>query len=104
MKKLVKERKDLAVYIKLFPLTKIHKDSYRKAKAIQCKNSVELLELAFKHKPIADPTCETKVIDENIKLARKLGFTGTPTIVLDNGIVIRGYAPAKRIEELLDKK
>ena len=104
MKKLIKERKDVAVYIKLFPLTKIHKDSYRKSKAIQCKKSVELLELAFKKKPIADPTCNTDVIDQNIKLARKLGFTGTPTIVLDNGIVIRGYAPAKRIEELLDKQ
>ncbi|RMG69744.1 MAG: DsbC family protein, partial [Nitrospirae bacterium] len=66
------------MYIKLFPLTKIHKDAYRKSKAIQCKKSVELLELAFKHKPIADPSCDTDEIDKNIELAKKLGFTGTP--------------------------
>ncbi len=103
MKKILKKRDDIAFYIKLFPLTRIHKDAYRKAKAIQCRKSVELLELAFKRKPIADPTCETDVIDKNIKLAQKLGFTGTPTIVLDNGIVVRGFIKAENLLELLNK-
>ena len=104
MKKILDKRDDIAFYIILFPLTKIHKDAYRKSKAIQCKKSVELLELAFKKKPIADPTCDTDVIDKNIKLAKKLGFTGTPTIVLDNGIVVRGYIKAENLLELIEKK
>ncbi len=104
MKKILKKRDDIAFYIKLFPLTKIHKDAYRKSKAIQCKGSIELLEKAFQKKPIPDPTCETDVIDKNIKLAEKLGFTGTPTIVIDNGIVVRGFIKAENLLELIDKK
>lgn len=103
LKRIVQERRDIAIYIKLFPLTKIHKDAYRKALAIQCENSIELLERSFKKQPVPDPKCKTDVIDKNIALAKELGITGTPTIVLPDGRVIRGFIKAEQLLELLKK-
>jgi thiol:disulfide interchange protein DsbC len=103
MKKVLDKRKDIAFFIKLFPLN-IHKDSYRKAKSIQCKKSLSLLEDAFNNKEIPDPECDTDVIDKNIRLARSLDITGTPTIVLDDGRVLGGIIKAEQIIMLIKEK
>ncbi len=102
LKDVVEKRKDIAFYIKLFPL-KIHKDAYRKAKAIQCRNSIEMLEQAFQKKPIPDPDCKTDVIEENIRLAERLGITGTPTIIFPDGRVISGALRAEDIINYIDR-
>ena len=87
MKKVIEERKDIAFYIKMFPL-KIHPAAYEKAKAIVCEKSLTLLDEAFEKKPLPKPKCETSVIDENIKLAEKLGISGAPSLILPDGRVI----------------
>jgi len=94
MKKVIEERKDVAFYIKLFPL-KIHPGAYEKSKAIVCENSLTLLEDAFDKKPLPAPKCETPVIDENMKLAEKLGISGAPVLILPDGKIIQGYRDAK---------
>ncbi|RME63372.1 MAG: hypothetical protein D6778_09710, partial [Nitrospirae bacterium] len=63
----------------------------------------ELLERSFKKQPVPDPKCKTDVIDKNIALAKELGITGTPTIVLPDGRVIRGFIKAEQLLELLKK-
>ena len=93
MKKVIEKRKDIAFYIKMFPL-QMHPGAYEKAKAIACKKSLALLEDAFEKKQLPKPTCETQVIDENIKLAEKLGISGAPTLILPDGRVISGYREA----------
>ncbi|NOZ25009.1 MAG: DsbC family protein [Nitrospirae bacterium] len=103
LKKIVETRKDMAFFIKLFPL-KMHKDAYRKAVAIQCKKSMKLLEDAFAKKEIPDPECKTDIIDRNIELAEKLGITGTPAIVLQNGKVLSGAIKADQLIELIEEK
>ncbi len=103
MKKVVKERKDIAFYIKMFPL-KIHPGAYDKAKAIVCENSLALLDSAFEKKQLPAPKCKTSVIDENLKLAEKLGITGAPTLILPNGRVVTGYKDANALKGLIDKK
>ena len=72
--------------------------------SIQCNKSLQLLEDAFAKKEIPDPECKTDVIDRNIKLAEKLGITGTPTIVLENGKVLSGAIKAKQLIELIEDK
>jgi len=96
MKKVIAERKDIVFYVKMFPLP-MHKGAYDKAKAIVCEKSITLLEDAFAGKELPKPKCETKVIDENISLAQKLGITGTPGIILSDGRVIAGYMDAKAL-------
>lgn len=102
MKKVIEERKDIAFYIKMFPL-KIHPGAYEKAKAIVCEKNLTLLEDAFEKKQLPKPKCETSAVDENIKLAEKLGISGTPALILPDGRIIPGYKDAKTLIELLEK-
>ncbi len=100
MKKILEERKDIVFYIKLFPL-RIHPEAYEKSKAIVCENSLALLELAFDKKPLPKPKCETPIIDENIKLAEKLGISSLPVLILPDGRVIHGYRDSKTLINLI---
>jgi len=99
MKKVVAERKDIAFFIKMLPVTGVQ--AYEKSKTIVCEKSLKLLEDAFEKKPLPKPNCETTVLDENIKLAEKLGISGTPAIILPDGKVIPGYKDAKGIMEMI---
>ena len=103
MKKVIKERKDIAFYIILYPLP-MHKEAYGKSKAIICAKSVELLEAAFEKKTLPKPSCETKVIDDNMKLAEKLGISGTPAVIFSDGVIIPGAISAEEIIKKVDKK
>ena|ERR1700690_1464026 len=103
MKKVIEKRKDIAFYLKLYPLP-MHTDAARKSKAIICENSLAMLEDAFAKKTIPDPKCETKIIDDNIKLAAKLGITGTPAIIFPDGKLVPGAMDADKIIEAVDKK
>ena len=100
MKKVIEKRKDIAFYIKMFPL-QMHPEAYEKAKAIVCEKSLALLEDAFEKKQLPKPTCETQVIDENIKLAEKLGISGAPALILPDGRVISGYREADALISLV---
>jgi len=102
MKKVIEKRKDIVFFIKMYPLA-MHKGAYEKSKTIVCEKSLALLEDAFAKKPLPAPKCETSALDENIKLAEKLGIRGTPAIVLPNGLVIPGYKDADSIIALIDK-
>jgi thiol:disulfide interchange protein DsbC len=102
MKKVVEKRKDIAFFIKLYPLP-FHKGASEKAKTIVCEKSMALLEDAFAKKPLPEAKCNTTVIDDNIKLAEKLGIRGTPALILPNGIVVPGYKDADALINLIDK-
>jgi len=101
IKKVAGKRKDIAFYIKLFPL-QIHSDAYWKSKSIRCNNSLKLLEDNFEKKPIPRPDCDAKEIDENIKLAKDLGITGTPTIIMPDGSVNIGFIEADQLIQKVD--
>ncbi|MBA3071363.1 MAG: hypothetical protein FP829_04250, partial [Nitrospirae bacterium] len=96
------KRKDIAFYIKLFPLTKLHPDAYWKSKSIICEKSLKLLEDNFEKKTIPKPSCKTDVIDKNIKLAASLSISGTPTSVLPDGSVLTGSLQADKLIEFID--
>jgi thiol:disulfide interchange protein DsbC len=100
MKKTIDERKDIAFYIKMFPLQS-HPEAYQKSKSILCEKSLALLEDAFEKKPIPKPKCETSAIDEGIKLAQKLGINSVPTLILPDGRMIPGYKDAKTLINLI---
>ena len=100
---MIAERKDIAFYIILFPLP-MHKEAYDKSKAIICEKSLELLEAAFEKKPLPKPSCQTAVIDENIRLAEKLGISGTPAVIFPDGVNIPGAMEAKDIIKQIDRK
>jgi thiol:disulfide interchange protein DsbC len=100
MKKVIEKRKDIAFFIKMYPLP-MHKGAYEEAKAIVCEKSLALLEDAFAKKPLPAPKCDTKAVDDNIKLGEKLGVRGTPAIILPDGIVVPGYKDADSLIALI---
>ncbi len=87
----------------MFPLP-IHKTAAEKAKAIVCEKSLKLLDDAYEKKTLPKPKCKTSVIDDNIKLAKKLGISGTPALILPDGRVVSGYRDANALKALIDKK
>jgi thiol:disulfide interchange protein DsbC len=101
MEKVVKEKKDIAFYILLYPLS-FHKDAYWKSKSILCSRSLKMLEEAFAKKEVPKPECDTKEVDSNIKLAEALGITGTPTLVLPDGRVHTGMMPARQLIDFIN--
>ncbi len=96
MKQIVEERKDIAFYIKMFPL-RSHPGAYEKAKAIVCQKSVALLEDAYAGKALPKPACETTAVDESMKLGEKIGISSVPTIVLPDGKLMPGANDAKTL-------
>jgi thiol:disulfide interchange protein DsbC len=100
MKQVTNERKDIVFYIKLFPL-KNHPEAYQKSKSIVCEKSLALLEDAFEKKPIPKAKCETLAVEENIKLAEKLGITSVPSVVLPDGRIFPGYIDARSLIQLI---
>lgn len=103
VKKVLEKRKDVVFYLKLFPLQS-HKDAYWKSKTILCSNSIETLENAFNGKVLQKVECSSSEVDDNIKLADKIGITGTPTIVFSDGRIRSGMMPADQIISLIDGK
>jgi len=102
MKKVVEKNPDVAFYIKMFPLVKIHPKSYDKARAIVCEKSMELLEASFAGKDLPPPGCDTRIVDENIRLAGEIGVRSTPTLILPNGLVLPGFKKAEDILKLIE--
>ncbi|MBI3599923.1 MAG: DsbC family protein, partial [Nitrospinae bacterium] len=101
LKKLLETRQDIVFYIKLYPLD-IHPKAYEKSKTIQCSKSAKLLDDAFEGKGLPKPDCDTKEIDENIRLAKELGIGSTPTIILPDGRVINGYVDGQTLLKMLE--
>jgi len=102
MKKVVEKRKDVSFYIKLLPIIKIHPDAYWKSKSILCSKSLKLLEDNFEKKSIPKPECETKAIDETIKLTEDLGITGTPTLIMPDGSIQMGFLSSDELIKKVD--
>jgi thiol:disulfide interchange protein DsbC len=84
----------------MFPLRN-HPEAHEKSKSIVCEKSLSLLEDAFEKKPIPKPKCETSAVDENIKLAQKLGMNSVPFVILPDGRIMRGYKDAKTLTNLI---
>ncbi|MBI4949247.1 MAG: DsbC family protein [Deltaproteobacteria bacterium] len=101
IKKITATRKDIAFFIKMFPLA-IHPGAYEKSKSIVCSKSARLLDDAFTGKKLPKAECETKEIDNNIKLADELGIRGTPALIMPDGRLLPGYAPADALIGLID--
>lgn len=103
MKKVVAEDKNIAFYIKLYPL-KSHRNAYDKAVTIVCKKSIKLLEDSFENRQFEIKKCSSNFVDENIRLAEKFGITGTPAMIMPDGRMVVGYRDASTLKNLIYKK
>lgn len=104
MQQIVAKRKDIAFYIKLFPM-EFHKDAYWKSVSIICANSLQMLEDAFDKKEIKkNDECKTEEVKDSLKLGKSLGIDGTPAIILPDGRLRMGAMPEEDLIKLIDGK
>lgn len=102
----IKETNDLGITVRylFFPRSGPNTESYYKAESVWCaENRQQALTDAKSGKNLPRKTCDNP-IDEHMKLVRELGLQGTPAIVLEDGRIIPGYVPAKRLQAMLEGK
>jgi len=100
LKRVISERKDIVFFLKLIALP-MHPDAKWKAQAILCKKSLQMLEDNFAQRPIPKPDCESNDVNDNMKTSDGLDITGTPTLIMPDGLVIIGGRDAKTIIDLV---
>jgi thiol:disulfide interchange protein DsbC len=105
MKQAVAKRSDVAFILFMNPLP-MHKDSPKKAQAILCSKSIEMLDNAFSGKTVPEPAapCTTAALERSTALAKSFEFDGTPTLIRDDGIVLFGFLAEDKLLEWIDKK
>lgn len=107
MKKVVNARSDIAFYIKLFPLAKIHPYAYRKSKIINCAKTDEeaasLLEQAASWGTyLPEPSCDSEAVERNLALGNSLGLPGTPAVSFSKQDIAYGAYRAEALIAVVD--
>lgn len=88
----------------LFPRAGVNSKSYNKAVTVWCsEDRLQAMTDAKAGKRLEDKKCDNPV-DEHMALVEKLGISGTPYTVLENGSLIPGYVPAARLSAVLDSE
>lgn len=81
----------------LFPRAGKGSDTYNRSVAVWCsKDRVQALGIAKSGGKLEMKTCDNPV-DVHLRLGHEVGVEGTPTIVMDDGRVLPGYAPAAEL-------
>lgn len=79
------------------------KEDFSKTVSMWCSDDRNAsLDIAKAGGDIESKTCDNP-ISEHLSLARALGVTGTPAIILENGEMLPGYVPVKKLVEALNK-
>lgn len=95
----LKRTEDVQAFLFLFPLSPA---SYEKAKAIWCSaDKLKALEEVYQGKDLKSPPCDSTTIDRNVEFGRRLLIDSTPTLILQSGKIVEGYAYPNTLENLL---
>ncbi|MCW8905956.1 MAG: DsbC family protein [Sedimenticola sp.] len=96
-------RRGIRVRYLFFPRAGNDSISYDKAVAVWCApDRRQALERAMAGEVVESSPCENPVA-RHLELARRLGVSGAPVLVLDNGDMLPGYVSAERLLEVLDR-
>lgn len=89
---------NVSIYTFLFPLDGLHPEAKGKAERVWCaaNPAKAWAALMTTGKLVESPNCATPIARIN-QLATSLGINGTPTIILQDGSLIPGAAPAAEI-------
>ena len=92
----------IAVNYLMFPRKGLDSDGYRKAVAVWCSADREqALTEAKLGKEIEAKDCANPVA-EHYALGQKMGVSGTPAILLEDGTLIPGFVPPAELAQQLD--
>lgn len=86
-----------------YPRAGVGSPSYKKAVSVWCANDKKKAMTEAKNgKNLPEKNCENPVASQ-MSLGKNLGVNGTPAIVLANGQIYPGYAPADRLIKVLEQ-
>lgn len=86
----------------LYPRNGPASASWTKAEQVWCSDDRnEALTLAKLDKQFQTHSCDASMVSTHYKLGQDVGLQGTPAIVFEDGELISGYVPAKRLGEQL---
>lgn len=95
----LKQIKDLQTFFFLYPLSPA---SYEKAKSVWCsQDKVKALEETYEGKELRSPSCDSRPIDKNMEIGKRLLVESTPTLFFENGKMMEGYTASDTLENLL---
>lgn len=106
-RKLHRERQDyldrgITIRYLAFPRAGLKSSAAKKLEGIWCSKDRQLAMTDAKlNQKFRKSTCENP-LPEHMKLVRKFGLGGTPSIILENGNLIGGYQPAEVLIQGLD--
>jgi len=87
----------------MFPRAGVPSDSSRKAISVWCaKDNLQAMTDAKNGKDPASMTCANP-IEAQFKLGQRVGVTGTPSMVLEDGTLVPGYLPPQDLLARLDQ-
>ncbi len=106
-RKLHKERQDyldrgITIRYLAFPRAGLQSSAAKKLEGIWCSSDRQTAMTNAKLKQkFSKASCKSPIA-EHMKLVRKFGLGGTPSIILENGNLIGGYQPAEILAQSLD--
>jgi thiol:disulfide interchange protein DsbC len=81
-----------------FPRSGINTPSYDKAVSVWCtEDQLTAMNEAKLNNNIVDARCDPNPVASQYASGQRIGVRGTPTIVVDDGTIIGGYLPAKKL-------
>ncbi len=81
----------------LYPRAGKDSETYKRSVAVWCaKDRIKAIATAKRGGKLEMKTCVNPV-DQHVRLGQEVGVQGTPTIVMDDGRVLPGYAPAAEL-------
>ncbi|WP_051206209.1 DsbC family protein [Oceanospirillum maris] len=99
----VKELNDMGISVRYlgFPRAGVGSGSYYSMVSVWCsENQQDAMSRAKRGESIDEKQCENPIADQ-YRLGQQLGVQGTPAIFLDDGRLLPGYMPAKRLATAL---
>lgn len=88
----------------MFPRAGLGSPSYDKAVSVWCADDRRAaLTDAKAGKSVPEKKCDNPV-KEHLELGEQMGVSGTPAIILENGEMVPGFVPPKRLAAMLDEK
>ncbi len=85
-----------------YPRAGVDSGSYKKAVSVWCSDDQkQAMNLAKNGGAVKSKSCDNPVKDQ-MAMGQQMGVNGTPALVLENGQLYPGYAPAAKLIALLD--
>ncbi len=96
-------RQGVEVRYLAFPRAGVNSESYRKMASAWCaKDRPAALTALKQNKTVPENVCLGNPVASQLTLGRKVGVTGTPALVLEDGTLLPGYRPAPALLKILD--